>query len=184
MWKTLLLALALVGCADPYGDAKKADTIDAWESFLATEPSGTAHLRREGKPDSAIHDVGHVMVDNLLYQRDKLGAADKTGMETEAVKARYPKYGVVTLHRPSNVDDEATLRGIAGALRQIAANEHHPLQGDAIRCLGEIGRGQAHLASLLAAHLRDSATAPDAAFAGVQPSTSSIAIRKFFICPP
>ncbi len=31
------------------------------------------------------------MVDNLLYQRDKLEASDKTGMETEALKARYPK---------------------------------------------------------------------------------------------
>ena len=62
------------------------------------------------------------MVDNLLYQRDQLDASDKSGMESEALKRRYPKYGVVTLHRPSNVDDETHLRGIAGALRQIAAD--------------------------------------------------------------
>jgi UDP-N-acetylglucosamine 2-epimerase (non-hydrolysing) len=36
--------------------------------------------------------------------------------------AQYPRYGVVTLHRPSNVDDEANLRGIAGALKEIAAD--------------------------------------------------------------
>jgi UDP-N-acetylglucosamine 2-epimerase (non-hydrolysing) len=96
------------------------DSISDW--FFCTEPSGVDNLLREGKPQGAVFQVGHVMVDNLLYQRDKLGAADKTGMETEAVKAKYPKYGVVTLHRPSNVDDEATLRGIAGALRQIAAD--------------------------------------------------------------
>jgi UDP-N-acetylglucosamine 2-epimerase (non-hydrolysing) len=28
-------------------------------------------------------------------------------METEALKQQFPRYGVVTLHRPSNVDDEA-----------------------------------------------------------------------------
>jgi UDP-N-acetylglucosamine 2-epimerase (non-hydrolysing) len=36
-------------------------------------------------------------------------------MESESLKQQFEKYGVVTLHRPSNVDDEATLRGIASA---------------------------------------------------------------------
>ena len=51
------------------------------------------------------------------YHLDAGGA----GLETEALKQQFPRYGVVTLHRPSNVDDEATLHGIAGALRDIAA---------------------------------------------------------------
>ena len=38
---TLLLATLLVGCADPYGDAKKADTIEAWDAYLATAPTGS-----------------------------------------------------------------------------------------------------------------------------------------------
>ncbi len=100
------------------------DSISDW--FFVTEPSAVQHLRREGKSDEAIHYVGHVMVDNVLYQADKLsrgGAPDDA--EAAAFKAAQQekggRYGVVTLHRPSNVDDPDTFARIAGALRQIAA---------------------------------------------------------------
>lgn len=93
------------------------DAISDW--FFVTEPSAVEHLRREGKPESAIHYVGHVMVDNVLYQADKLSRSDTSGFETSAFK--QGRYGVVTLHRPSNVDDAATFTRIAGALREIAA---------------------------------------------------------------
>ena len=97
------------------------DSISDW--FFATEPAAVAHLRREGKPDSAVHYVGHVMVDNVLYQAGKLAGADTSGFETGAFKARHAGgYGVVTLHRPSNVDEPATFARIAGALKQIAAD--------------------------------------------------------------
>ncbi|MFK3738586.1 non-hydrolyzing UDP-N-acetylglucosamine 2-epimerase [Massilia sp. TN1-12] len=97
------------------------DSISDW--FFVTEPSAVEHLRREGKPESAIHYVGHVMVDNVLYQADKLSRADTSDFETSAWKARQEgrRYGVVTLHRPSNVDDPATFTRIAGALKEIAA---------------------------------------------------------------
>jgi UDP-N-acetylglucosamine 2-epimerase (non-hydrolysing) len=98
------------------------DSISDW--FFVTEPSGVQHLRREGKPDSAIHYVGHVMVDNVLYQADKLAAADTSAFETSAYKAERQeqgrRYGVVTLHRPSNVDDHETFTRIAGALKELA----------------------------------------------------------------
>jgi UDP-N-acetylglucosamine 2-epimerase (non-hydrolysing) len=99
------------------------DSISDW--FFVTEPAALEHLRREGKPDSAVHYVGHVMVDNVLYQADKLAHADTSAFETSAFKqARADagqRYGVVTLHRPSNVDDAATFTRIAGALKEIAA---------------------------------------------------------------
>lgn len=99
------------------------DAISDW--FFVTEPSAVEHLRREGKPESAIHYVGHVMVDNVLYQADKLARSDTSGFETSAFKAackdKGARYGVVTLHRPSNVDDAATFTRIAGALREISA---------------------------------------------------------------
>jgi UDP-N-acetylglucosamine 2-epimerase (non-hydrolysing) len=99
------------------------DSISDW--FFVTEPAALEHLRREGKPDSAVHYVGHVMVDNVLYQADKLAHADTSGFETSAFKqARADagqRYGVVTLHRPSNVDDADTFTRIAGALKEIAA---------------------------------------------------------------
>lgn len=86
------------------------DSISDW--FFVTEPSAVRHLQREGKPERAVHYVGHVMVDNVLYQAQKLTAA--ATLEGEA------RYGVVTLHRPSNVDSAETLHGIARALKEIA----------------------------------------------------------------
>ncbi|UCV29974.1 non-hydrolyzing UDP-N-acetylglucosamine 2-epimerase [Ferribacterium limneticum] len=95
------------------------DSISDW--FFVTEPSGVEHLRREGKAESAIHYVGHVMVDNVLYQAEKLKDADTAGFETSAFKAANRRYGVVTLHRPSNVDSAEMMARIGGALREIAA---------------------------------------------------------------
>lgn len=98
------------------------DSIADW--FFVTEPSGIAHLKREGKPDAAIHYAGHVMVDNLLYQAEKLARSDTSGFETSNFKAECAnngaRYGVVTLHRPSNVDSAEMLARIVGALREVA----------------------------------------------------------------
>lgn len=98
------------------------DSISDW--FFATEPAACEHLRREGKPDGAVHYVGHVMVDNVLYQADKLSKADTSAFETSSYKAQRQaqggRYGVVTLHRPSNVDEPETFARIAGALKEIA----------------------------------------------------------------
>ena len=99
------------------------DSISDW--FFVTEPSGVEHLLREGQPQDAIHYVGHVMVDNVLYQAQKLEHTDTSGFETSAYKAAHSgtgkAYGVVTLHRPSNVDDPAMMQRIGGALKDIAA---------------------------------------------------------------
>ncbi|MGZ5201216.1 MAG: non-hydrolyzing UDP-N-acetylglucosamine 2-epimerase [Telluria sp.] len=98
------------------------DSISDW--FFVTEPSAVHHLRREGKSEEAIHYVGHVMVDNVLYQADKLTRSDTSGFETTEFKAAQTekggRYGVVTLHRPSNVDDAESFTRIAGALKEIA----------------------------------------------------------------
>jgi UDP-N-acetylglucosamine 2-epimerase (non-hydrolysing) len=60
------------------------------------------------------------MVDNLLYQCEKLAQADKTNLASEQLKPQNQKYGVVTLHRPSNVDSPRTLENILTALNQIS----------------------------------------------------------------
>ncbi|TWI65135.1 UDP-N-acetylglucosamine 2-epimerase (non-hydrolysing) [Pseudoduganella lurida] len=91
------------------------DAISDW--FFATEPSAVEHLRREGKAESSVHYVGHVMVDNVLYQASKLAHG---GFESQPFKASNKRYGVVTLHRPSNVDDQAVMTRIATALQEIA----------------------------------------------------------------
>jgi UDP-N-acetylglucosamine 2-epimerase (non-hydrolysing) len=95
------------------------DSISDW--FFVTEPSGIAHLRREGHAEDSILHVGHVMVDNVVHQAAQLDAmADTSGFETDAIKRRLVRYGVVTLHRPSNVDELPTLGGIARALRIVS----------------------------------------------------------------
>ena len=88
--------------------------------FFVTEPAGVENLTREGKPAGRIHFVGHVMIDNLFHQRDRLVRMDPAQLETTAIKRRLGRYGVVTLHRPSNVDDRITLTTLAGALNEIA----------------------------------------------------------------
>lgn len=90
--------------------------------YFVTERAGLDNLMREGQDPAAVHFVGHVMVDNLLYQLGRLEGFDRSTLESESLKAGLTRYGVVTLHRPSNVDDPATLAGIMRALGTIATS--------------------------------------------------------------
>lgn len=99
------------------------DAISDW--FLVTEPSGVENLLREGKPAARVFHVGNVMVDNLLYQARRLETLDRASLPTDAFKRRCARYGVVTLHRPSNVDRAEALARVAFALR--AVSEELPL---------------------------------------------------------
>lgn len=94
------------------------DSISDW--FFCTEPSGVDNLLREGHPAEVIFHVGHVMVDNLLYQKQQLESLAASSMKTTAIKNSLDRYGVVTLHRPANVDDAQVLASIVGALNTIA----------------------------------------------------------------
>ncbi|MGE3511364.1 MAG: non-hydrolyzing UDP-N-acetylglucosamine 2-epimerase [Vicinamibacterales bacterium] len=91
------------------------DSIADW--FFVTEPSGVENLLREGHSPDSVFFVGHVMIDNLFYQVERL--ADT--YPTSGLKARLGSYGVVTLHRPSNVDSPETLQPILRALAEISA---------------------------------------------------------------
>ncbi|NIW45120.1 MAG: UDP-N-acetylglucosamine 2-epimerase (non-hydrolyzing), partial [Gammaproteobacteria bacterium] len=65
---------------------------------------GTRNLLKEGIPQEVIHFVGNVMIDNLLYQLEKL-SDHQTELSTYPLKERLPEqYLCMTLHRPSNVD--------------------------------------------------------------------------------
>ncbi len=96
--------------------------------FFVTEEQGIANLEKEGKPDTRVHFVGHVMIDNLYYQVSKLDQMDPARLAHNTYKATHPEYGVVTLHRPSNVDhkqtlnvdDKQTLERIFNTLDQIS----------------------------------------------------------------
>ena len=77
-------------------------------------------LRKEGEPDSEIVFVGNVMIDSLFYA---LSTARKSDFRSHLGLGSEPV--VVTLHRPSNVDDPERLARIAEALRGIA--QEHPV---------------------------------------------------------
>jgi len=94
------------------------DAISDW--FFVTEPSGEANLLREGKRPETVHYVGHVMVDNVLYQREALLRSPPVDGDSLAFKRANPRYGVVTLHRPSNVDDGVVFARVASALREVS----------------------------------------------------------------
>jgi UDP-N-acetylglucosamine 2-epimerase (non-hydrolysing) len=88
--------------------------------FFATEPAAVDNLVREGKPKERVFHVGHVMVDNLIYQCERLARTDTSAFESTALKSRLGCYGVVTLHRASNVDTREALERIAVMLGAVA----------------------------------------------------------------
>lgn len=88
--------------------------------FFVTEKSGVDNLIAEGKSQEQIFFVGHVMIDNLMYQLKNLDDGASLTFASARIKKQYPHYGVVTLHRPSNVDNKATLEGIAYALSTLS----------------------------------------------------------------
>lgn len=84
--------------------------------LLVSEESGVENLKREGVADDKVHFVGNVMIDTLLKHR---GRADRSNILAEfGLLAKH--YAVVTLHRPSNVDDPKTMGGILDAFSAIA----------------------------------------------------------------
>jgi len=89
--------------------------------FFVTEESAIKNLTREGHLESAIHFVGHVMIDNLFYQLQQLDARQDHPFPSESPIRDLKKYGVVTLHRPSNVDDPVKLGALLSCLGTIAA---------------------------------------------------------------
>jgi UDP-N-acetylglucosamine 2-epimerase (non-hydrolysing) len=88
------------------------------DHLFVSEPAGVDNLIKEGHSVDRIHLVGNVMIDTLLESL-KL-ARQRTLLETLGLKAG--KYGVVTLHRPSNVDDPQNLSGLIRVLSEISTD--------------------------------------------------------------
>jgi UDP-N-acetylglucosamine 2-epimerase (non-hydrolysing) len=90
--------------------------IDAVSDLLfTTEPAGNDNLAREGVPGEKVHFVGNVMIDTLFRYRERARESDvlpRLGLPTRG-------YAALTLHRPSNVDDEGTLGVLLGAVARI-----------------------------------------------------------------
>jgi UDP-N-acetylglucosamine 2-epimerase (non-hydrolysing) len=86
------------------------------DHLFAPSDDAVANLRAEGYRDDQIHLAGNVMVDTLLANRDRAA-----GRPILAGLGLTPgRYGLVTLHRPANVDDPRTLDGLLSALAKVA----------------------------------------------------------------
>jgi UDP-N-acetylglucosamine 2-epimerase (non-hydrolysing) len=91
------------------------------ELLFVTEESGVKNLRNEGVATDRIFLVGNVMIDTLLRHRElasKSGILERLGLGQNG--SRCGRYGVLTLHRPSNVEDANTLKGILSAVSTVA----------------------------------------------------------------
>jgi UDP-N-acetylglucosamine 2-epimerase (non-hydrolysing) len=97
---------------------------DAVSTLLfVTEQSGVENLRHEGVTGEKIFLVGNVMIDCLLRHRElaaRSALLEQLGLRKNGSGCR--PYGVLTLHRPSNVDDPKTLEGILSAVSALAAD--------------------------------------------------------------
>ena len=84
--------------------------------LLVSEPSGVENLIREGHSQENIFLVGNVMIDTLLQHLEH--AQSLTLLADRELQPN--RYGVVTMHRPANVDDRQTLSGFVDVLRETA----------------------------------------------------------------
>src|SRR5688572_26375819 len=84
--------------------------------LLVSEPAGVMNLRNEGHPETAIRHVGNIMIDSLLRY-----------LPVASAKNTYSHYGVLpgkyallTMHRPSNVDDHEKLRSLWFCFKELS----------------------------------------------------------------
>jgi UDP-N-acetylglucosamine 2-epimerase (non-hydrolysing) len=83
--------------------------------LFVSEPSGIENLGKEGIDASRVHFVGNTMIDTLLSNRQRAEAS--TVLQTFGVQPR--QYVVLTLHRPSNVDNPQVLAAITDVIEEI-----------------------------------------------------------------
>jgi UDP-N-acetylglucosamine 2-epimerase (non-hydrolysing) len=166
---------------------------DAVSDFLfVTEPSGVENLRKEGRPKERIFFVGNVLIDALrrfLPHAKRFQAPAELGARGNHMCLAGP-YGLVTLHRPSNVDNLAALRSIWTALNEIAKYlplifPVHPRTQDRLRGGGlcgswEEGRNGLHLVPpmnyLLFLKLLSDATLVITDSGGIQEETTALGV--------
>ena len=85
--------------------------------LFTTEPAANENLAREGVSQDKVHFVGNVMIDTLFRYREEACKSDLL----ERLHLERDGYAALTLHRPSNVDDEGTLTMLLDAMARIQA---------------------------------------------------------------
>lgn len=92
--------------------------------LFVTEESGKENLCREGIKPEKIHFVGNTMIDSLLASQEKAEKSvilDQFGLRGNS-NGLVGRYALLTLHRPSNVDDRETFLSILEGLDELAGS--------------------------------------------------------------
>ncbi len=127
----MLIPLTHVEAGLRSGDRTMAEEVNRLvtdrlsDLLLTTERRAIDQLVAEGLDPACIHFVGNVMIDTLHANLARTRPASEIIME-HAEDGRFAVaatagYGLVTLHRPSNVDEPAQLSGLFAALAEISA---------------------------------------------------------------
>ena len=97
-------------------EVNRVVTDSVSDLLLTPSPDADRNLLAEGRPPENIARVGNVMIDTLLQHLPGARALDIPAQ----MGLSHGEYAVLTMHRPSNVDDPEVLRGMLGAIAQIA----------------------------------------------------------------
>ncbi len=118
--------------------------------LFITEPSAYNNLIKEGIEKKKIFYVGNVMIDSLLKFRER---AEKSQI-LKHLRLKENNYGVLTMHRPANVDDRRDLKRLMAVLKKISKSIEivfpmHPrtkkmlrqydIRGDFLRIVAPLG---------------------------------------------
>ena len=87
--------------------------------LLVTEESGLRNLEHEGVAPEKVRFVGNLMIDSLYYQLER----SKGSSVLDDLGVRGKRFGLITLHRPANVDEPSQLRQLLRALQEIASDD-------------------------------------------------------------
>ncbi len=125
------------------------DAISDW--LFVTEPSGMANLRAENVPADRVFLVGNVMIDSLVASMPRI----ESSSILDDLELREKQYAVLTMHRPSNVDQPETLERLIAAIVRIARDipfvfpvhprarkileQQHPELTERVRCVDPLG---------------------------------------------
>ena len=91
--------------------------------MFTTEQSAAANLAREGIDTDRAHFVGNVMIDTLLKNVERsvpLASQAKKIPGLDAVLAENKGFALLTMHRPSNVDDKGILERLLTVVRELS----------------------------------------------------------------
>lgn len=91
-------------------------TDEITDHFFVTEQSGIDNLKADGKSDEVIHFVGNTMIDTLVAFEEKI----KASTILDDLKIQNQEFILLTMHRPSNVDDSESLLKVIDLVEKLS----------------------------------------------------------------